>query len=259
MRKSVKIIIAIVSVMICLLVILSMTLSGTVAKYVSPSVDCSDSARVAKWGVTIDTYSDLVSSYTKDNVIVFQASGGTQDKIIAPGTRGSLIGFEVKGKAEVSYAVDIVDESVSFSFGDGYNASSKLLVDEDNEEFYQSKRVLSYAREVADELVRKFFTLEKKGQIDEDTLRKISSWVHKFNMELAPAKFNATAAQSYKISSSDAAKIRETVNDFISTLRNYTDIFTKYNVDEKALFDQLLAAETKKFKESRLSKTPRTY
>lgn len=137
MRKSVKIIIAIFSVMICLLVILSMTLSGTFAKYVTPGGDFSDSARVAKWGVTIKTDSDLVSSYKRkrDGIIVFQASGGTQDKIIAPGTRGSLICFEVNGNAEVSYAVDIVDESASFSLGDGYMASSKLLVDEDNEEF----------------------------------------------------------------------------------------------------------------------------
>ena len=146
MRKSVKIIIAIFSVMICLLVILSMTLSGTVAKYVTSGGDFSDSARVAKWGVTIKTDSDLVSSYTKDNVIVFQASGGTQDNIIAPGTSGSLIGFEVNGKAEVSYAVDIVDESVNFSFGEGYNASSKLLVDEDNEEFEYFPIIIKFTK-----------------------------------------------------------------------------------------------------------------
>lgn len=146
MRKSVKIIIAIFSVMICLLVILSMTLSGTVAKYVTSGGDFSDSARVAKWGVDIKTYSDLVSSYTKDNVIVFQASGGTQDNIIAPGTSGSLIGFEVEGKAEVSYAVDIVDDSVNFSLGEGYNASSKLLVDEDNEEFEYFPIIIKFTK-----------------------------------------------------------------------------------------------------------------
>lgn len=146
MRKSVKIIIAIFLVMICLLVILSMTLSGTFAKYVTPGGDFSDSARVAKWGVAIEPYSDLVSSYTKDNVIVFQASGGTQDKIIAPGTSGSLIGFEVEGKAEVSYAVDIVDDSVNFSLSNGYNASSKLLVDEDNEEFEYFPIIIKFTK-----------------------------------------------------------------------------------------------------------------
>lgn len=146
MRKSVKIIIAIFSVMICLLVILSMTLSGTVAKYVTSGGDFSDSARVAKWGVTIDTYSDLVSSYKRDGIIVFQTRSGTQDKIIAPGTRGSLICFEVKGEAEVSYAVDIVDESVNFSFGEGYNASSKLLVDEDNEEFEYFPIIIKFTK-----------------------------------------------------------------------------------------------------------------
>jgi hypothetical protein len=146
MRKSVKIIIAIFSVMICLLVILSMTLSGTVAKYVTSGGSYSDSARVAKWGVDIKTYSDLVSSYVKDGIIVFQASGGTEDKIIAPGTRGSLICFEVNGTAEVSYAVDIVDESASFSLGDGYMASSKLLVDEDNEEFEYFPIIIKFTK-----------------------------------------------------------------------------------------------------------------
>ena len=52
--------------MICLLVILSMTLSGTVAKYVTSGGDFSDSARVAKWGVTVSTGSDLKSSYEKE-------------------------------------------------------------------------------------------------------------------------------------------------------------------------------------------------
>ena len=147
MRKSVKIIIAIFSVMICLLVILSMTLSGTFAKYVTPGGNYSDSARVAKWGVTIDTYSDLVSSYKKrDGIIVFQTRSGTQDKIIAPGTRGSLICFEVNGTAEVSYAVDIVDESASFSLDDGYMASSKLLVDEDNEEFEYFPIIIKFTK-----------------------------------------------------------------------------------------------------------------
>ncbi len=146
MRKSVKIIIAIFLVMICLLVIISMTISGTFAKYVTSGGDFSDSARVAKWGVAIEPYSDLVSYYTKDNVIVFQASGGTQDKIIAPGTSGSLIGFEVEGKAEVSYAVDIVDDSVDFSLGDGYNASSKLLVDEDNEKFEYFPIIIKFSK-----------------------------------------------------------------------------------------------------------------
>lgn len=146
MRKSVKIVIAIFSVMICTLVIMSMALSGTVAKYVTSGGDFSDSARVAKWGITIDARSDLVSSHTKDNVIVFQTRSGTSDKIIAPGTNGSLIGFEVKGKAEVSYAVDIVDDSVNFSLGEGYNASSKLLVDEDNEEFEYFPIIIKFTK-----------------------------------------------------------------------------------------------------------------
>lgn len=146
MRKSVKIIIAIFSVMICLLVIISMTLSGTFAKYVTSGGDFSDSARVAKWGVTIKTDSDLVSSYERDGIIVFQTRSGTKDNIIAPGTSGSLVAFEVEGKAEVSFAVDIVDESVNFSLGDGYNASSKLLVDEDNEEFEYFPIIIKFTK-----------------------------------------------------------------------------------------------------------------
>lgn len=134
MRKSVKIIIAIFSVMICLLVILSVTLSGTVAKYVTSGGDYSDSARVAKWGVTISTGSDLKSSYEKEGTIVVNASNS--DKVFAPGMQGSILDFTVIGKPEVSYAVDISEPT--FTIGNGYKAESRLIFDEngDNIEYF---------------------------------------------------------------------------------------------------------------------------
>ena len=127
MRKSVKIIIAIFSVMICLLVIISMTISSTFAKYVTSGGDFSDSARVARWGITIDAGSDLIDPYTNENGDkVIDSYSSTTDKLIAPGTKGALVYFEMQGKAEVSYAVDVSD--VTLTIGDGYE---KLLDEQD--------------------------------------------------------------------------------------------------------------------------------
>lgn len=127
MKKSVKIVLSIFSVIVCTLVIMSLTLSGTMAKYVTSAGDFAESARVARWGITIDAGSDLVDPYTNENgVKVIDSYSSTTDKLIAPGTKGALVYFEMQGKAEVSYAVDVSD--VTLTIGDGYE---KLLDEQD--------------------------------------------------------------------------------------------------------------------------------
>lgn len=75
-------------------------ISGTFAKYVS-SDDGSDEARVAKWGVEInldgfdafdEDYGDAVTSVS-------------EEKIVAPGTEGSLGGVSLTGTTEVKVEV----------------------------------------------------------------------------------------------------------------------------------------------------------
>ena len=87
-------------------------ISGTFAKYVTTGSG-SDSARVAKWGVTIaDNFSTtFLNEYTKHSSIV----GGTDSlsvkssvDVVAPGTNGSLADFTIAGTPEVDVNVTYV-------------------------------------------------------------------------------------------------------------------------------------------------------
>lgn len=85
------------------------TISGTFAKYVTEG-SASDSARVAKWGVSVKAdYTNLFeNSYAttdawegdSDNVSV-----KAEVDVVAPGTSGTLADFTVTGTPEVDVAV----------------------------------------------------------------------------------------------------------------------------------------------------------
>ncbi len=98
----------------------SYSVSGTYAKYTS-TIESSDSARVAKWGIgkqmTVDLFSD---SYDSDAV-------KSSEKVIAPGTKG-VYTFAIKdaGAPEVAYKLDVAidgdeskDESEKLQFWTG--------------------------------------------------------------------------------------------------------------------------------------------
>ncbi|MBR5306648.1 MAG: hypothetical protein IKU47_06985 [Oscillospiraceae bacterium] len=90
------------------------TISGTYAKYVTEASG-TDSARVAKFGVTItaaeemfsDSYKDAKTTYNAseegDAITVQADTEGTN--VVAPGTNGSLVGFAVTGTPEVDVRV----------------------------------------------------------------------------------------------------------------------------------------------------------
>ena len=92
-------------------------ISGTYAKYVTKG-EGEDSARVAKWGVTISTTGDMFADSYK-NVktdyeageekaeITVQAEAPGTD-VIAPGTEGTLASFAVTGTPEVDVEVTYV-------------------------------------------------------------------------------------------------------------------------------------------------------
>lgn len=94
-------------------------ISGTFAKYVT-SDNVADSARVAKWGVTVATTGTLFAeSYkdvpvanavdTDDSITVQYVDYATLDKnVVAPGTKNeSGMTFVLKGKPEVDTNVEI--------------------------------------------------------------------------------------------------------------------------------------------------------
>ena len=94
-------------------------ISGTFAKYVTTATG-SDSARVAKWGVTITangtTFADAYATHDGAHVTAFAnsviTSGSTGDAIVAPGTSGNMASMTLSGTPEVAvkvtYEADLV-------------------------------------------------------------------------------------------------------------------------------------------------------
>ena len=91
-------------------------ISGTYAKYVTAD-EGSDSARVAKWGVTIeaDSFGMFEADYKKDDTSAtftgeysVSAAADHRDDLLAPGTEGSFADIAITGTPEVAVEVAIV-------------------------------------------------------------------------------------------------------------------------------------------------------
>lgn len=95
--------------MVCVLLTISV-ISGTYAKYTTVA-EVSDSARVAKWGVTFTTTSDLFATSYKDptdNTVTVKVTATDNKNLVAPGTEGTGFGVTTSGdKPEVSYNMTI--------------------------------------------------------------------------------------------------------------------------------------------------------
>ena len=100
----------IASVLLVAVLLSTCAISGTFAKYVT-TADAQDSARVARWGVTLTVTNDSIffsDSYTSNNGITVNTSSiGTN--LVAPGTSSSENGgttrFVVAGTPEVAVEI----------------------------------------------------------------------------------------------------------------------------------------------------------
>ena len=89
------------AVLLVLVLLSTCVVSGTFAKYVT-SDDAQDEARVAKWGVVVNLNNfDMFDANYNDTVI---SANGT-DKVVAPGTTGTLGGITLTGSPEVKVEV----------------------------------------------------------------------------------------------------------------------------------------------------------
>ena len=112
MKKNVMMRLA--SFLLVAVLISTSAISGTYAKYVTEA-NAKDNARVAKWGVVIETagdmfsdsYKDLKTDYIADEekaeITVQADTEGTN--VVAPGTKGTLASFNVTGTPEVDVEV----------------------------------------------------------------------------------------------------------------------------------------------------------
>lgn len=97
----------IASVLLVAVILTTCAISGTFAKYVTSGTG-SDSARVAKFGVTVTGTADTFKeTYAKDDngfTLAANTVVSTED-VVAPGTSGSMAAFTLAGKPEVAVRV----------------------------------------------------------------------------------------------------------------------------------------------------------
>ena len=101
------------SLLLVLVLLSTCVISGTFAKYVT-SGTASDSARVAKWGVTVEvgTNNAFAAQYETDDdddeiasiAYSVKSADGTA-KVVAPGTSGTLLTSKITGTPEVAVNV----------------------------------------------------------------------------------------------------------------------------------------------------------
>ena len=111
MRKANKIMMMTVSILLCLVLITSSVMSSTLAKYVTQGTAESATARVAKWGVTVEATPDpnLVSMATNasdydENSVGFEFEG---IEIGRGESFPNAMHFHIAGQAEVALEVRI--------------------------------------------------------------------------------------------------------------------------------------------------------
>lgn len=127
MRKVNKNITRIVAILLALVMISACALSGTLAKYITKR-DGQATVGFIPFGVTITHGTDLNTQYdtsARDGIVEIKVNTGSS-KLIAPGTRGALAYFEVTS-TNLPWYIDI---DGTISIGDGYKASSELILNE---------------------------------------------------------------------------------------------------------------------------------
>lgn len=102
MKKNVMMRVA--SVLLVAVMLTTCVISGTFAKYVTDATG-SDTARVAKWGVTVTASGTTFAEKYNDAADVAGVKVVSTEKVVAPGTYGSLANVEVAGTPEVMVTV----------------------------------------------------------------------------------------------------------------------------------------------------------
>lgn len=98
------------SVLLILCLLTTCVISGTYAKYVT-TADGSDSARVAKFGVSITANgSTFAKAYDTDNsevvgTIAQSVVSSNDANLVAPGTKGDMVAMAISGTPEVAVNV----------------------------------------------------------------------------------------------------------------------------------------------------------
>ena len=112
-----------VALLACLCLVTACFVGGTLAKYTTSGTGASDTARVAKFGVTVtaSTDNEFAKTYDKtDAEYEGTLSVESDTEVVAPGTNGTLADVTLSGTPEV--AVRVTYDSVA-DFGDNWVAN----------------------------------------------------------------------------------------------------------------------------------------
>lgn len=103
----------IASILLIAVLMTTCAISGTFAKYVTEATG-SDSARVAKWGVSINAEgvgSTFATAYASDTDGIAYNTVEAAEDVLAPGTKGTMATIQLSGTPEVavkvSYEADV--------------------------------------------------------------------------------------------------------------------------------------------------------
>ena len=121
MKKNVMMRLA--SFLLVAVLISTSAISGTYAKYVTEGTG-TDTARVAKWGVTITANGEtFAKEYATDDAVFTEANSViSTDKVVAPGTNGTMASMTLTGTPEVAVRV---------SYAAAFDVSDNWVVDGD--------------------------------------------------------------------------------------------------------------------------------
>ena len=113
------------SVMLVLALLTTCALSGTFAKYVTSTNSTANTARVAKWGITLTadtastkgfqkTYAATDATKTASSNLITNSVISTAN-VLAPGTSGDLGTATISGTPEVAGKITLADSTVTLS------------------------------------------------------------------------------------------------------------------------------------------------
>lgn len=92
------------AILLVLTLLSTCVISGTFAKYTT-SGSATDTARVAKWGVTVTATGNEAFDKEYSNGSIISVQSSTTDNVIAPGTTGDLCSLKITGTPEVAVSV----------------------------------------------------------------------------------------------------------------------------------------------------------
>lgn len=119
--------------LLVLTLVTSCFVGGTFAKYTTRA-EGSDTARVAKWGVVItahgEAFAETYATDTENVAGTIANSVVSANKVVAPGTKGNMVGMTITGTPEVavnvSYAANFKVEG--WTVGDSFYCPLQIKV-----------------------------------------------------------------------------------------------------------------------------------